>query len=325
VRRRRILTWHVHGSYLYYLTQGGRHDYFVPTLPGRPTGYGGRNGQFPWPDNLHEVPAEDVRNLDLDLVLMQSAQNYTRDRHELLSPAQMALPSVYIEHDPPREHPTDTRHVAADDPSIQLVHCTYYNALMWDAGNTPTRVVSHGVVVPDLQYTGEEPRGLVVVNGLPRRGRRLGADLFERVREAVPLDLVGMGSEELGGMGDVSLEQLHELMPRYRFMFSPIRYTSLGLSICEAMMLGVPVIGLATTELPSVIESGISGHVSNDIEELIRVMRMLISDRDAARALGERGREQARRLFNINRFLDDWDAVWSDVTSRDSVGAQLRR
>jgi NAD(P)-dependent dehydrogenase (short-subunit alcohol dehydrogenase family) len=28
----------------------------------------------------------------------------------------------------------------------------------------------------------------------------------------------------------------------------PVRYTSLGLAVCEAMMLGLPIIGLATTE-----------------------------------------------------------------------------
>src|SRR5690606_4698544 len=102
-----------------------------------------------------------------------------------------------------RGSPTDTKH-PFDDPDGLLVHVTAFNDLMWDSGSTPTRVIEHGVIVPDdVRYTGEIERGLVVVNGLPKRGRRLGADVFEAVRKKVPLDLVGLGSEAVGGLGEV--------------------------------------------------------------------------------------------------------------------------
>ena len=56
-RRLRILTWHVHGNYLWYLSHVP-HDFFLPVKPGRPPGYGGRGATFPWPTNVHEVAAE---------------------------------------------------------------------------------------------------------------------------------------------------------------------------------------------------------------------------------------------------------------------------
>src|SRR5947207_2650856 len=209
MRRLRIFTWHVHGSYLYYLSHLA-HDIYVPVQPGRPVGYSGLPaGGFPWPDNLHEVPADAVRRLPFDCVLFQSRSQWDTDQHALLSEEQRRLPRIYLEHDPPREHPTDTRH-PVDDPDGLLVHCTHFNDLMWDSGRTPTRVIEHGVIVPQsLHHTGELARGLVVVNGLHWRGRRLGADLFERVRQEVPLDLVGMQSEEMGGLGEVR----HDLLP----------------------------------------------------------------------------------------------------------------
>src|SRR5690606_38804477 len=118
-----------------------------------------------------------------------------------------------------------------DDPNVLLVHVTHFNALMWDAGRTPTRVVEHGVMVPEQsRYTGEIERGIVVVNDLARRGRRLGLDVFQRASDRVPLDLAGMGSAPLGGLGDLPLQQLHAQLGRYRFFFNPIRYTSLGLA-----------------------------------------------------------------------------------------------
>src|SRR5437773_4776512 len=105
----RILTWHVHGNYLFYLAHASQ-EFYVPVKPGRPEGYGGRSGTLPWPDNLHEVPAQDVRGLDLDCILFQSRRNYLIDQHEILSEEQRRLPRVYLEHDPPRENPTGTRH-----------------------------------------------------------------------------------------------------------------------------------------------------------------------------------------------------------------------
>src|SRR5437762_798162 len=100
----RILTWHIHGSYLYYLTHS-RHEFYLPVKQGRPEGYSGRAGTFPWPDNVYDVPAEQVRNLALDCVLFQSRKNYLEDQYEILSEAQRRLPRIYLEHDPPREHP----------------------------------------------------------------------------------------------------------------------------------------------------------------------------------------------------------------------------
>ncbi len=303
----KIFTWHVHGSYLYYLSQTP-HEFFVPVKAGRVEGYGGLpEGNFPWPKNLHEVPAAEVRRQAFDCVLFQSRRNYIEDQYEVLSDEQRRLPRVYLEHDPPREHPTDTRHVV-DDPDVLLVHVTGFNDLMWDSNRTPTRVIEHGVMVPDgVSYTGELPRGIVVVNGLAHRGRRLGADVFTRLRDQVPLDLVGMQAEQLGGLGEVGHRALPAFEARYRFFFNPIRYTSLGLAVCEAMMLGMPVVGLATTEMATAVENGVSGYVETDVRRLSERMRALIDDPAEARRLGEGARAAARERFDIRRFARDWD------------------
>jgi len=306
----RILTWHIHGSYLYYLTQVP-HTFYLPVKAGWPTGYGGRRGNFAWGDNVVDVPAGEVRDREFDCILFQSRQNWDTDQYEILSEAQRRLPRLYLEHDPPRESPTDTRH-PVDDPDVLLVHVTHFNDLMWDSGRTPTRVVEHGVLLPPgAIYTGELARGLVVVNGLQGRGRRLGADVFARAREAVPLDLVGMRSEEFGGLGDVPHDALPALSARYRFFFNPIRYTSLGLAVCEAMLLGMPVIGLATTEMATAIENGVSGYVDTDVDALIAHMRRLLADPAEAARLGAGARQAAETCFGIGRFIADWQAAFA--------------
>jgi hypothetical protein len=314
----RVLTWHVHGNYLYYLAHAP-HEFYVPVKPGRPEGYAGRTDGFRWPPNLHEVAAEDVCRLPLDAVLFQSRRNYTEDQFEILAPEQRRLPRIYLEHDPPREHPTDTRHVV-DDPDVLLVHVTSFNDLMWDSGQTPTVVIEHGVTEPEgVEWTGELERGLVVVNGLVSRGRRLGADVFAAARARVPLDLVGMRSEEAGGLGEVGHAALPAFSSRYRFFFNPIRYTSLGLAVCEAMMLGLPVVALATTEIPAVIENGVTGITDTSVARLADRMGELLADRPLAAALGRQGRLAARERFGIARFARDWDRALTAVGGRRHV------
>ena len=308
----RLLTWHVHGNYLWYLSHIP-HEIVLPVRPGRPHGYGGRAGAFPWPDSVREVPVEHLGDVAVDAVIYQAHEHWLVDRHEVLSPAQRAVPQIVVEHDPPRQSPTDTRH-PVDDPEALVVHVTAFNDLMWDCGATPTRVVEHGVVVPDdARWTGRIDRGITVVNGLATRGRRLGLDVFLAARDQVPLDLVGMGSAELGGLGEVPPPELAHAVADYRFYFHPVRYTSLGLSLCEAMTVGVPVVGLATTELPTIIDDGVNGFTSTDPARLVTAMRALLEDRGLASEIGAAGRRTALERFSIDRFVRDWDELLHQV------------
>lgn len=309
-----ILTWHTHGSYLYYLTQAP-HNFYVVSKPGRPAGYSGRWGHHPWGDNVFDMPVEEIRNHEFDCIIFQDDHQYLNDQFEYMTEAQRNLPRIYIEHDTPREHPTDMRHPVQDN-NVLLVHVTHFNALMWENGNTPVRVIEHGVMVPeDVTYRGGHKRGIVVVNNIAKRGRRLGGDVFARVREQVPLDLVGMGAEDVGGLGEVQHAQLPNFVADYRFLFNPIRYTSLGLAVLETMMVGVPVVALATTEMATVIENGRSGFADTNMDKLIEHMQELLRNPTLARELGERGRRNAIERFNIQRFVSDWNAVLAEVTA----------
>ena len=267
MRRLRILTWQVHGNYLYYLTHAP-HDFFVLAKPGRPSGYGGRGGTLPFGDNVHDCPVERARDEAFDLILFQSRVHYEQDQHALLSEAQRKLPRIYLEHDPPQEHPTHTLH-PVQDPGATIVHVTHFNDLMWDNGVTPTRVIEHGVLVPPgVRYTGEKEEGIVVVNNMRKRGRRLGADLYRDIRAEVPLALIGMDAQSEGGIGEVRNVDVPSFISKYRFFFHTCRYTSLGLAACEAMMIGMPIVAPATTELVTVIRSGVNGYIDTNRKAL---------------------------------------------------------
>jgi hypothetical protein len=56
----RVLTWHVHGNYLLYLSRANV-EFVLPVDPGRGPGYGGRGTTFPFGSNVVEVPADEIR------------------------------------------------------------------------------------------------------------------------------------------------------------------------------------------------------------------------------------------------------------------------
>jgi glycosyltransferase involved in cell wall biosynthesis len=88
------------------------------------------------------------------------------------------------------------------------------------------------------------------------------------------------------------------------------------------MTIGMPVVALATTELPSVIESGVHGYISCDPDELIARMRDLLGNPDLARRLGANARELARTRFGMPRFIRDWNAAFAQISERALAAGQ---
>lgn len=319
----RVLTWQVHGNYMFYLSQVPC-EWWLVTRDGHPPGYAGRTPGFPWGANVREIPESQVAEAQVDCVLYQSRRHWEADRHTLLTPAQRELPSIYLEHDPPQAHPTCTRHWA--DAVSLLVHVTPFNALMWDSGGIPTRVVEHAAIVPaDIRCSALRSEGIAVINHLQRRGRRLGADVYRELQRQAPLRLIGMDSASMpGGLGEIAHAQLPAFIAEYRYLLNPIRWTSLGLSVVEAMLLGMPVLGLATTELVSVIENGRNGWLATDPQQLAEVMRRLSADRALALRWGAQARATAQARFGIERFVRDWCEVLAVVTTSGALPTGVR-
>ena len=309
----RIFTWHTHGRYLQSLSNIS-HEIFVPFKQDRSNHYVGRGDTYHLPRNVYEVPVDFIKDLELDCIVFQSREHYEVEQHWLLSPAQRKLPRVYIEHDPPLSHPTEAIH-SVQDPDVLLVHVTHFNRLMWNSPGVRTVVIDHGVQMPaGVRYSGELPSGIAAVNNIALRGRRLGFDVLQAVQAAAPVHIVGMGAEAIGGPGEVAPLELAEYESHYRFFLNPMRWTSLSMAVCEAMHVGMPILGLATTEMSTVIRNGVEGYIETDIDRLCEQARRLIADPQEAAELGQRARETAQRRFGIARFVADWEAALALAT-----------
>jgi glycosyltransferase involved in cell wall biosynthesis len=310
----RIFLWHVHGSWMTGFVQG-RHEYLVPVLPDRGPDGRGRAQTWDWPASVREVTPEEARDADVDVLVLQRP-------HELDGLAEQwlgrrpgrDLPTVYLEHSSPQGRLNDMRHPAADRDDVQIVHVTHFNDLFWDAGTTATTVIEHGIVDPGMRFTGELDRAAAVINEPGRRARVTGTDLLPRLNGEVAIDLFGVGARPFGGIENLRQEELHDEIARRRVYLHPIRWTSLGLSLLEAMHLGLPVVALATTEVVEAVPRA-AGVVSNRIEVLRAGLRRFAYDRDAARAAGVAARAAALARYRLDRFLADWDATLAEVAA----------
>ncbi|MDT7729218.1 MAG: hypothetical protein QOI21_5794 [Actinomycetota bacterium] len=318
----RILIWHVHGSWATAFVQGP-HTYLVPaTAQGGPWAQG-RCGRD-WPGSTQDIAPADLGTADIDLVVLQRPEEAGLAEKWLKRRLGRDVPAVYVEHNTPRGDVPDTRHVMADRADIPVVHVTHFNELMWDCGMAPTVVIEHGVVDPGERYTGELGRSAVVINEPVRRWRVTGTDLLTRFARVTPLDVFGMGLDglaeiievapgHLDAVGDLDADTLASEMARRRLYLHTPRWTSLGLSLIEAMHLGMPVVALATTEVVRAVPPE-AGVVSADIGELTAAVRDLLADPDEARRMGKYAREFALRHYGLDTFLGRWQHLFDLMT-----------
>ena len=314
----RVLIWHVHGSWTTSFVQGP-HTYLIPRVPDRGPDGRGRALTWDWPERAVEVTPEELADTAVDVVVLQRPRDLELAERWLggRRPGR-DVPAVWLEHNAPQGRIDEMRHPAADRDDLPLVHVTHTNALFWDAGSTRTTVIEHGIVDPGHRYTGERTAAGVVVNEPVRRARVTGTDLLARFGAVGPVDCFGIGVERLpaalGRPGwlevheDLAQDKLHDLLAQRRCYVHPFRWTSLGLSLIEAMALGMPVVALATTEAPDAVGPG-CGVLSNDLGVLTGAVRTLHEDAELARRLGDAARARALDRFGLERFLADWNRL----------------
>jgi Glycosyl transferases group 1 len=313
----RILLWHVHGAWTTAFVHG-RHDYVVPVLDDRGPDGVGIARTYEWPGHVRELPPDALREEPFDVVILQRPHELELAERWLGRRPGRDLPAIYVEHNAPQGRIADMRHPVAGRDDLLLVHVTHFNALFWDADGTAQTVIEHGIVDPGERYTGELARAAVVINEARRRGRVTGTDLLARFAREAPLDLFGIDAERSGTpatpAGDVPHARLHGEMARRRAYLHPIRWTSLGLSLLEAMHLGMPVVAVGATEVHEAVPAQ-AGVVSTKVDVLASAVRRFVDDPDEARERGAAARACALERYGLARFQADWDQLLEEVVA----------
>jgi hypothetical protein len=310
-----VLLWHVHGAWTESFVQGP-YRYLLPVNGARNADGRGLSGRR-WP-NAEEVPVQELRDRHIDLVVLQRPEELELAERWTGRRPGIDVPAVYVEHNTPRPDAVDSPHPIGDRRDILLTHVTDFNRLMWNNGTAETTVIDHGMADPGPLYTGHRPAIATMINEPVRRSRTVGTDLLGPLARRHRIDLWGIGSEQLNetghripgvtGRGDLPSAQLLPEVARRRVYLHTARWTSLGLSLVEAMYLGMPVVCVGTTMAPFVVPPE-AGVVSADLDTLSHALTGFITDAPAATRAGKSAREFAVAHFSLDRFLAQWAVV----------------
>ncbi|MCV7215608.1 glycosyltransferase [Mycobacterium crocinum] len=314
-RIRSVLAWHVHGSWMESFVSG-HHRYLLPLSPDRGPDGRGRCGRD-WP-RTEEVPFDRLRDADVDVVVLQRPEELEMAHRWLDRRPGVDVPAVYVEHNAPRPAAATSVHPLADQSDIPIIHVTAFNRLMWDNGCAPTTIIEHGIADPGPRYTGEIPAAATMINEPVRRSRVVGTDLLGELGATIPIDVWGIGTNELNdaphrrnrvtGLGDMPTARLWSEVAHRRVYLHTARWTSLGLSLVEAMFLGMPIVAVASTMAPLVVPEE-AGVVSADVAVLGRALNEYLVEETAAEIAGKAARSFALAHFGLGRFLSQWDDV----------------
>ena len=322
--RMRILIWHVHGSWTTAFVQGGD-EYLIPVVPDRGPDGRGRARTWNWPERgprghpgaaarggLDVVVLQRPRELELLEAVDRAARR--RRRAGGLRRAQRPAGAGGGHRAPAgraRRHPGRARH------RLQRAHVGQRRRA--DHGHRARHAGPRATATPaSARASASSSTSRCAAGGWP------GTDLLLRLAATVPGRRVRHGRGGAGGAGAVAVR-----VPARRPAAGTRCTTSspgaastctrtggprLGLSLIEAMQLGMPVLALATTDAPEAVPPA-AGVVSSDPAALA-VRRPAVAGRPRRRRRA-RPRPRARTRcdrYGLDRFLSDWERLLKEVT-----------
>jgi N-acetyl-alpha-D-glucosaminyl L-malate synthase BshA len=157
--------------------------------------------------------------------------------------------------------------------------------------------------------------------------------IFEKVtREAdAVLLMVGEGPERSSAQALARrlgvLDRIHFLGTRREIaqiagmadvFLLPSELESFGLSALEAMACGIPVVGSDAGGLPEVVRHAESGYLLpvGDIEGMAERTIEILKDDERRREMGEAARHRVESLFDAERVVSQYEAVYARVLGR---------
>jgi glycosyltransferase involved in cell wall biosynthesis len=170
---------------------------------------------------------------------------------------------------------------------------------LWQQGATRCHAIHNGINLVTLTFQPHSGEGLVF---LGRMEEKKGPDLAVQVAQSLdrPLILAGpivdeeffehtikpLLNDQIRYVGTVNHRQKSELLGRAACVLMPSRWEEpFGVVAIEAMACGTPVVALASGALPEIIEPGLTGYLSENVEELADLAtRAAKLDRFAIRA-----------------------------------------
>lgn len=172
-------------------------------------------------------------------------------------------------------------------------------------------------------WVGAGNEVITIAQNMAHRNEWCNYEAFKYLANGFNSKLYGTSNEKSGSLsgGFLTYEGLKQKMRDARvFIYTGTQPACYTLSFIEAMMTGIPIVAVGAKygnslniagqmyEIPDIIQNGVNGFVSDDLDYLRGVIDMLIKDKRLAQRISDMGRQTAIKMFGYNEIKARWKA-----------------
>lgn len=220
-------------------------------------------------------------------------------------------------------------------------------AALWGAATRVQRI-PHGVATCDgadpdpelVAFKGDEPLAGMVSVLRPQKDPLFAIRAVARLAASGRLPgrfaIVGNGPIEAEVRAEIDRLGVHEHVRWFPYGGSvgphlaaldlfvlPSAWEAMPLSLLEAMSCGLPILATDVGGTPEVVTDGVTGRLvpGGDELELALGLLQLLSDADLRARLGAAGRREWQSRFQVERMLDDTEALYRELLGARDASA----
>lgn len=193
-------------------------------------------------------------------------------------------------------------------------------------------IITPGIDMADYEgYSGSMAKVLRVGNMMRERDLMMGYSMQEKIIKDIPNTLLGQNPTVPEAQLSKNWADLKNYYKTYRMLLNTTLNPyedGYNLAMLEAMATGMPVISFYNPTSP--IVDGENGFISDDIPYLIEKTKFLLSNREAAKLVGEKGHQTVKEKFSLNEFTAKWETAitntakefvsFTQTTSKEQIG-----
>jgi glycosyltransferase involved in cell wall biosynthesis len=240
----------------------------------------------------------------------------------LVCPRDAELPVVVTNHGP--YHPHIEAIFSSYPKNVELISISKSQA---SETHLPSTVIYHGIDV-DLMPDGDGDGGYALFLGRMAESKGVhraiqiakaaGSRLLIAAKMLEPAEIAYFKKfvephldDDIVYVGEADAVKKLELLAGASALINPIRWSEpFGMVMIEALACGTPVLACPHGAAPEIIEHGVSGYLSDDLDELAAFLPTVKSlDRSACRL-------RAKEHFSVDRMVQDHVALYRRVLEK---------
>ncbi len=328
-----IITFCTHERYETNLAASG-HNFYAVRAPGikdwnmnyatLPVNY---NLLRPYPsqqiniqDMVHNYLPPEV---DFDLVLSQNKFGQFQIAKQLSQ--YLHLPLISLEHTlPVPSWPQAQLDYLKNCKGDLNLFISEFSREAWGWGTDEANVIHHGIDTDTFKCNNNCDRTKIILsvcNDWINRDWCCGYKLWQEVVQGLPTRVVGDTkglSLPAKSVADLVNEYGHAQIFLNTSLISPV-----PTSLLEAMACSCACVSTATCMIPTIIENGVNGFISNNPNELRSYCLQLLNDRELCSRLGRKARQTILDKFSDKVFIENWNKYLQQAANITYKGETL--